>query len=82
MVWVLNSDELPQERDDLAAEQQELNLLYVAITRSRQSLYFVPSRPVFDGVGGIAVLEEVDMDELPNAPETLTSTESSQLDLL
>ncbi|MBW4596988.1 MAG: UvrD-helicase domain-containing protein [Brasilonema angustatum HA4187-MV1] len=71
-VWLIASDELPPERDDSNQEIQEENLVYVAITRSKEKLYFLPNRPVYDNVGGIAILEDIDWSKLPNTSETLS----------
>lgn len=70
IVWLLNSNELPPEREDWNQEQQEENLVYVAITRAIEALYFVTSNPVNDNVGGIRILEDIDWDELPDTPVT------------
>jgi hypothetical protein len=67
VVWLLNSNELPVERDDWNQEQQEQNLTYVAITRAIEALYFVPSQPVSDSVGGINILQDIDWDKLPES---------------
>lgn len=74
-VWLINSDDLPPERDDLNQETQEENLVYVGITRALENLYFVPERPCYDNVGGISILMDVDFNLLPNveAPTVQTS---------
>jgi superfamily I DNA/RNA helicase len=66
-VWILNSNELPMEGNTEDQEMEEENLVYVAITRSLENLYFIPNRPVWDSVGGITILEDINWDELPQS---------------
>ncbi|NMG09765.1 ATP-binding domain-containing protein [Brasilonema sp. UFV-L1] len=78
VIYLLNSDNLPVERDDEYQEQEEQNLLYIALTRARKKLVFVPSRPVDDKVGGIWLLNPIDWSQLPKYISSTSNTIISQ----
>lgn len=58
-VYILDSETLPIEKEDYAAEVEEFNLLYVAITRSKHLLYFVCNSTEPNNVGNIIALRDL-----------------------
>jgi superfamily I DNA/RNA helicase len=77
-VWVLDSDSLPPEREDWNQEQQEQNLVYVAITRAKRNLYFLPSKPSPNN-GGITILEPISIEQEEEGDNPQLSSNQQQL---
>lgn len=73
VVFILKSDLLPyiHKADQEWQKRQEMNLTYVALTRAKHELYFIPSSTALlaDPLGGIQLPES---EEIENIDEWLT----------
>lgn len=77
-VFILEPDRLPHIRTNQSQEQfqQELNLHYVALTRSKRDLFFIGSATWID----LSVLDSFDTDNSQELPELQTDLKKPKLD--
>ncbi|MDF5725900.1 MAG: UvrD-helicase domain-containing protein [Rhizonema sp. PD37] len=91
VVFILKSDKLPfyHPKQPPWQREQELNLVYVALTRAKHSLYLVPESPDYqeDSFGGMKLPSPTNEegksedDEIDDSSESETNSQFNQSDM-